>query len=410
MVTPPNDGSIELPATPGPVHDEHDYDPRSACERCRIRIPFEFPQRLVDEALAGRVVIFAGAGISTESPLVFPSTLYHEIGKELGLDSTEAVAFPAVMERFETREGRPELVQRIRKRLDYVDSFPRLRWAATEFHRELATLFPINEIVTTNWDTYFEDECGATPIVTADDYGFWSLPGRKVFKIHGSINNVGSLIATNADYDECYKALQSGVMGGSLKHLLATKTIVFLGYSFRDEDFNRLYRLLRKELGRMVPRSYIVTLDSGFDASAYDGASLIQTSGAYFVERFKEGLAQTHHFVPDERFDAVDDLLDDVEHAHHELFEQFPLRRFPLALYVAMYQDGLGDSLQRIVARRKTGEYSHACDVKTKMNSYDELRKRLLRRRKYHDVAYAEGYLNGLLFLIQPTKTGSTSR
>lgn len=93
---------------------------------------------------------------------------------------------------------------------------------------QLGTLFPIDEIVTTNWDTYFEELCFATPIVEPHDYAYWNLPGRKVFKIHGSTNNVGSLVATEQDYAECYERLRTGLVGASLKHMLATKVLVFL--------------------------------------------------------------------------------------------------------------------------------------------------------------------------------------
>lgn len=398
----PNGAAARATGSPIAAHDEHAFDPASQCVRCRTRIPFEFPAKLIDEALNGQVVVFAGAGISTENSLVFPYTFYDEIVHALSLGPEATLTFPEAMDHFERQHGRPELVQRIRRRLDYVDAFPQLRSSATEFHRELSTLFPITEIVTTNWDTYFESDCGAIPIVTPDDYGFWNLPGRKVFKIHGSISNVGSLVATAGDYEECYESLRTGLIGSSLKHMLATKTIIFFGYSFRDPDFNTIYELLRAELGRMIPRAFIVTLDPDFDASRFEGASIVYTGGAYFLERFKAELSKTHHFLPDERFEGVFDLLDEVLEEHSSFLDEFPLNEYPTALYVAAYQDGLIDALERIIARRHTGEYSHVCDLKSKLRSYDDMTRRFRRERRYDDVAYAEGYSNGLLYLILP--------
>ena len=152
-------------------------------------------------------------------------------------------------------------MQAIKQHLDYGDLFDEVRNASTRFHRELATIPFVDEIYTTNWDDYFETECYATPYVSADDFAFWNLPGRKVFKLHGSIRNVGSLIVTADDYDRCYKSLRDGLIGSTLKLALATKTIVFLGYSMADPDFLRLWKIIQNELGDLVPAAYWVTLN-----------------------------------------------------------------------------------------------------------------------------------------------------
>ena len=60
--------------------------------------------------------------------------------------------------------GRKKLLKNIRERFDYIKSFPELERSASSFHRELAELYPIKTIITTNWDTYFEEYCAAVPI------------------------------------------------------------------------------------------------------------------------------------------------------------------------------------------------------------------------------------------------------
>ena len=125
--------------------------------------PFAFPPWLLDELLAGRVVIFAGAGISTEGRHVLRPNLYEEIALELGSKPSQAGPFPTLMSTYEAVHDRSSLLQTVKTRFDYIDSFPQIGAFATRFHRELSTLFPITEIVTTNWDTYFERLCGATP-------------------------------------------------------------------------------------------------------------------------------------------------------------------------------------------------------------------------------------------------------
>lgn len=102
--------------------------------------------------------------------------------------------------------------------------------AATKFHRELAELYFIKTIITTNRDAYFEECCAATPITTPEDYIFWNENERCVLKIHGSINNLGSIIATEDDYTKCTESLEKGIIGSTLKTIMARCTVVFIGF------------------------------------------------------------------------------------------------------------------------------------------------------------------------------------
>ena len=176
--------------------------------------------------------------MSTESRTVFPWTLYEEIHSELKLKDSDKPLFPTLMSKYcQQPDGRIKLIQNIHKRLDYVSSFSELYRNATRFHRELSTLFYIETIITTNWDDYFEKECGAVPLSTPADFALWNIPGRKVIKIHGSANNYGSIIATEEDYASAKETLEKGSLGSALKLLLATKTILYIGYSLLDYDF-----------------------------------------------------------------------------------------------------------------------------------------------------------------------------
>jgi SIR2-like domain len=279
---------VPVDESPAPGHTS---EPDCQCVICRVQRPFGLPDRIVSAAINCELVIFAGAGTSTENPLTLPTTLYSSVVGELGYSQDDELPpFPQAMTEYEDRHGRPALLQKAKERFDYIDAFHDLRFMATRFHQELSTLFMINTIVTTNWDTYFETQCGATPIVTEDDYAFWNLPGRKVFKVHGSMNNLGSIIATTGDYERCYAQLREGVIGSTLKHMLATKTTLFLGYSFRDDDFNQIYELVRDQLGPMLPRPVIVTLDDSFDLAEYPGAEVVVTDATYFFSELKRAI------------------------------------------------------------------------------------------------------------------------
>ena len=229
------------------------------CEICRLKKPFSMPEQLTDQYIEGNLVIFAGAGISTESDEVLKETLYERLSwkydnKDYHLD------FPQLMQSIESLpDGRLKLLSEIQERFEYIRSFPELYRAATRFHRALATLWKIDTIITTNWDDFFERECNAIPFVSGEDMAFWDAAERRVLKIHASYQSYGSIIATSGDYKRARKGLTKGVLGAQLKVHLATKSVVFVGYSLRDHDFLDLYRIVSKELGSLKRQAYVVT-------------------------------------------------------------------------------------------------------------------------------------------------------
>ena len=379
--------------------DSHSHN-AVKCSFCSNFNEFVLPSHLVDQLLDRQVVLFAGSGISTEDRSVLPDTFYELICHEL--KTNEDLSFPELMSKFcQQPNGRASLLRKIHERFEYIRSFSSLYEDATRFHREISTLYLIESIVTTNWDEYFERECGAKPFVTSEDFAFWSIPGRKVFKIHGSVNNIGSVIATAEDYARCYQQLQQGVFGSSLKMMLATKTILYVGYSFRDDDFLRIHSILRDEMGELLPHAYIVTIDqSGEERFRNLGLTPIFTDATYFISVLKQHILQEACFLPDDRFDDIPRMIVRIMEKQSQLQEHFNLVKSPDVVYSWCYQDGLLHCLQRILALQNTGSYSDSHNVMRKVNVYERIRKRKLREKNYFDVAYVEGYRSGLMFLL----------
>jgi hypothetical protein len=347
-------------------------------------------------------VIFAGAGISTENKTVFPYTLYDEIKAELKIDAAAAVPFSTVMEKYCAQaDGRALLLQKIHERFEYISSFQELHRLATIFHKELATIRHIDTIVTTNWDDFFERECGAVPFTTAQDFAFWRLPRRKVLKIHGSINNYGSIIATDGDYKACRESLRDGILGSTLKHILGTKTVVYVGYSFSDSDFIQIYEFLKDEMKDVLPHSYMVTPnEAAKEAIIERGFTPIITSGQHFLSVLKTHLVADGMQIPDERFGGMWPMYGRLLEAHRELRGRFKPTESPLMVYTACYQDGFMQALERAMTRMCTGEYSCPGCMDRLIKEYKGIRKQKLSSRRLFDVAYVDGYLQGLAFII----------
>ena len=183
------------------------------CERCKNDLDFEVDDYLLQQIQDRNVVIFVGAGVSTENPLSSPYSFYTEMVVGCGLKDCE-LAFPDLAQKYTERpDGRFELLKLVQDRFDYIAKFSDLRQQSTKFFRQISTMPYFNTFVTTNWDRNFEEYCRAKPFVYETDMRFWNLPNRRVLKIHGTIDDYSSLVATREDYDNCSESLKSSLIG-----------------------------------------------------------------------------------------------------------------------------------------------------------------------------------------------------
>ena len=295
--------------------------------------------------------------------------------------------------------GRRNLLKKIRERFNYIDSFPELHRQATVFHRELAEIYSIKTIITTNWDTYFEDYCGAIPITIPEDVSLFDVSSRHVLKIHGSINNLSSIVATKPDYESCYERLQNGVIGAQLKSILATKTVVFIGFSFGDEDFSQIMKYLKNEMGSVFPHIYIVTIDAELEKRLnYDHCTTIVTSGEYFIHSLKESLKEKGLIVNTGIEEDINISLSIMGDLHEKIFK-VNIKTFPSVIYTLAYQDGVIHAWERYLKMNKAGEYNRPGYIGSLARQYQVIKKECHKNKNYWDEVYYEGYINGLVYI-----------
>lgn len=381
------------------------------CVLCKNNHEFAIGDELIGELLSGNVTLFAGAGISTETSNVLKTTFYESVAAEIGKGDPYP-AFPELMEEYcRQPNGRLKLLNKIKERFDHIDSFPELTRSATRFHRELGTFFPIRNIVTTNWDTYFEEYCKATPFVSDSDLAFWEAADRRVLKIHGSVTNYGSIVATTKDYQQCEDRLTSGLIGALLKTILATQTVVFIGYSLSDSDFSAIYEFVKKQMNFLHKQAYVVTpFVEECEKFLAAGFIPIQTDGGYFIAQVKAHAIAQRALLSDNIFDSAMELLYSVQIEHRLLHNTVKVSDIPEVIFAASYQDGLMHALERAIRMKGSGSYSHRCRVAGVVEAYLKLQKDKLRQGAYEDVAYIEGYINGLTYLLMTEDERSSVR
>jgi len=334
------------------------------CAFCKNDLPFSVPNHLVDELLNGNVVVFAGGGISTENPDHARDTFYRRIASQL--KEGHSSSFPELMSKYCSQpDGRIKLIQSIKARFDYFVSFGDFYNQMTRFHRAISPMFMIKDLVTTNWDDFFERECGLDAFVNDSDMPLWNASKRRLMKIHGSIRNLGSIVATEEDYRASERRLNNGVMGAQLKALLTQKTFIYTGYSLSDSTFLKLVHRLAKMTYPNLRHSYFVSPHVDVDRLSKFPIPMtpIETDGAYFFEQLRVHVESSAGILPDHAFESCEELLDRVVDEHRNAANAFSSRRHPLLVFAMSYQDGLIHGLGRIARQKITGEYHCCCHV-----------------------------------------------
>lgn len=376
--------------------------PENYCEICKNYHDFIFPKDLFDAIKNNEVVLFAGAGISTEGNNIFPSTLYEDILAETENSGDNVPSFSQVMSEYCNNQGSKRgLIERICRRINYVQSHPELYRRTVRFHQLLATIPCINEIITTNWDDFFERECNATPFVYEKDMAFWEQPGRKVLKLHGSINNLGAIVVTSEDYEERYESLHTGLVGSQLKLLIAKKTLVFVGYSFNDEDFNRLLSFVHSQLGSFIKKFFIITLDeSNNDKWKELGLEPIYTAGEYFLHVLIHKLQASGCLISEDIINIVQRELEIIIEKHYQLADKIRMSDHPEVIFCLSYQDGMIHAFEHFLHHINYGESLCRGNIRNMLISYNTLIKYKQRHKRWYDVAYLKGYFAGYLFVF----------
>lgn len=358
---------------------------------------------LLSEIEKHNCVIFAGAGISTETRGTHPNTLYDQLRHET--KSTDYPTFWDLIDRFETQpNGRQKIIELVKSRFAYIDGFRDLRQQATRFHRALGNAPYFKTIITTNWDRYFEDVIEATPFVYDSDIPLWETAKRPVIKIHGSIDNFSSLVASSEDYRICENRLREGALGAVVKQIFATKTCIFTGYSAKDTDFRNIFKTIQDGLGRLARTHYLispfVTDDEADQLKAEFGIIAIRTDATHFLETVKAHMCAKYCLSTDSSLDQIVDDLIDFQDIHFDFVDSADLKKDPHLLFSISYQDGVIHALQRIADRGKTGDFSDLHKIQGQISVYDKKIDDYRKARNYWDVSYFAGYQNGLMRLV----------
>ena len=210
-----------------------------------IEFPYELNKALED----GRLVIFAGAGVSMSPPTCAPGfdTLVKEIGANTNLIRNDGEPFPDFL-------GRLESVG-IDVHAAACDIIRRYNQQPSRLHEAILKLFPTSDsikIVTTNFDSLFASACKDIFGIDATSYCAPSPPISKEFNgivyLHGNLDRLESLVLTDADYGGAYMTKDDGWASRFIRRLFREYTILFIGYSHDDLPLRYIERALGQDV------------------------------------------------------------------------------------------------------------------------------------------------------------------
>lgn len=148
----------------------------------------------------------------------------------------------------------------------------------------------ISGIITTNYDTFFEELFdGYKVFVGQDELIFSQLQGiAEIYKIHGSVSNPESIVINSNDYKK-YKE-KSKYLSAKLMTIFMEYPIIFMGYSISDSDIQMLLSdivecLPHNKIDILKDRFVFVTYDAQMDG--IDISSLSMTFGTDIIEMTK---------------------------------------------------------------------------------------------------------------------------
>ena len=205
----------------------------------------DFPNEIIDAVNEGKLVIFAGAGVSMGKPTKLPN--FEELAKEVAKGTGQICQQGESCEAFLGRLKH----QGIDVNAVAADKLSQLKLEHNMLHKNIVDLFPDSskiKIVTTNYDNMFEQVLAESGLTNIKVYDTPALPlgndVKGIIHIHGNVKEPDYMVLTDEDFGKAY--LSDGYVSRFLVKLFETYTVLFIGYSYNDMIVRYLTRAMTK--------------------------------------------------------------------------------------------------------------------------------------------------------------------
>lgn len=208
----------------------------------------------INEAIKqGRLVVFVGAGVSTNSGVPVWSHLIDDMKAECNLTNEKDEL--KIAQLYKDARGEKEYMDKVKEVLKHNKTIP------NEIHRDILALKPCH-IITTNYDNLLEQEieneyCQFT-IIREDKDLPNMLYQNSVVKMHGDFDT-NNIVLTESDYynyPKNFPLIRSFVMS-----LFASKLVMFVGFSFADLNLKMILNDVHYVLKDSMQKAYLITAE-----------------------------------------------------------------------------------------------------------------------------------------------------
>ena len=224
-----------------------------------------FPGPLLNALRDGKLVVFAGAGVSMGEPACLPS--FKNLADMIAAGTGQALQSGEEIDRFLGRLQHEEV--KVHERA--AETLFRDGLESTELHRNLLRLYPDAgpvRVVTTNFDLLFEQAAENLSGSVPEVFRAPALPLGHQFNgivhLHGAVSIPSEMVITDEDFGRAY--VIEGWAARFLVELFNNFTILFVGYSYDDIIMRYLTRALPP---RETNRRFALTQKNDFDAQQW---------------------------------------------------------------------------------------------------------------------------------------------
>jgi len=245
---------------------------------------YEESKRIIQRAIRDKkLVVFIGAGASIESKVPSWSDAVAQIGAHIypPID-TKNTDFLKIPQFYFNSRCEKEYIELMKEVFDFSDKKP------NEIHRRVFDFDPTT-VITTNYDDFLERaaaEKGIFPdIIEKDDDLPYARSDRMIIKMHGGFKHNNFVLKEDdyLNYSRNFILIETYV-----KALLASKVILFVGYSYNDPDTKQIFNWVKNILSEDFQHAYLINADSDYNENTDKYFKNMGINILYYQQLLKE--------------------------------------------------------------------------------------------------------------------------
>jgi hypothetical protein len=218
----------------------------------------DLPEGLITAVKQRRIILFAGAGLSSHLGLPLFDVLKSHLGEQLGLQKWANLEFPALAEYYLSKTQKRDELWSWMKQIWNPTTIDIL---ASQPHRCIVDLnFPV--IYTTNYDSWLEAAFAAAgkpfrKIVNVSNLAETATGETEIIKFHGDLDDPDTIVLAESSF--LRRMSLDEPLDIRLRSDSLAKPILFIGYSMTDPNIRYLLFKLRQLWAMHSDRSKMPT-------------------------------------------------------------------------------------------------------------------------------------------------------